>query len=577
MERYPAPVQTPVLQLGLGRDGRGASLDTGGEPSLGRLSGSELHTLPDRLGRLLAAPKGLLTSAADTEATRRERHAARALATLLSGRGMAELRGRLGELRAQAEQRRERLRLLVDARTGALRAVPWELLECLPAGEWVGAGARLARLQAHAPLAPPRHGGRLVVHVWTPTPDDPTCLAVLDQLRGSVRGLELELVELDDLDALPPAEAGVFSVLHVVSHGTAPVEALGEARAGRGLVWLDVCGAASAPLPDREAAAWRLAAASTPAVLSPGTRLAHDASSRFSEGLYASLAAREHLIDAVAEGRRRMRKLAVAHPSCRWWNLRLVVGSREVLDGPPPLRAADRPAGWPPSSSAMIHALTRAGEEARARGWFGVEQLLGAVLCMAGDTPRLRAARPQLAEVHRRLPPHMGVGGDAAPSPRVREMASRLPSGWDLDDLLAGLASVPWVRRELSDALLEQLGAAASDDRPPTRGLLLEVWGGPEDGRQLLLDTPGQLVGRADPQRRGTAIELYRPGGPTDLALSRHALVWRGRRRADLPAGGRLERGREAIRRVRDDVEVRPGDVIWLGEATRLWVRSTPS
>lgn len=274
----------------------------------------------------------------------------------------------------------------------------------------------------------------------------------------------------------------------------------------------------------------------------------------------------------MVAGRRSLARLGVAHPSCRWWNVRLAVSGRHVLDALPPLHAQDRPRGWPPGSSAVADLLARSGEDARARGWYGVEQLLGAALGAEGDTPVLAAARPQLAEVLRAMPRTMGVAGEPIPTPRVLAMGDALRPGWDIDDLVACLAAVPWIASELSESLREQLALRAAHRDASEPGFELEVWGGPEDGRRLRFERPGQLLGRVDVARHDDTLELYRPDGPIDLALSRRALSWQGGRRVHLLVDAKLHRGRSAVRTVVGICDLEPGDVLWIGEATRLAV-----
>ncbi|GEM_PF-2223753 len=561
---------TPILRLGLDPDGLGAVLDEGADGQVaGRLSRTELSTLPERLARLLAPPERLLTSAAEADTHRRELHAARALATLLSGRGMSPIRGRIAALRTAAEQRGAHLCLLFDPRTHALERVPWELVTLLTPGDWVAAGARVVRTSGAAVPALPRHGERLQVTLWTPRPEDPICLAVLDPLLARLTALDVEVLRPASLDGLHLGTAGIYPVVHVLTQHEDDLATLPPSLgAGAGLVVLDICGSArGSRVPTAE-----IGPLHAPAVLRPATRLAHDASTRFSLGLYESLADGGSLVDAVAEGRRRLERLGVAHPTCRWWNPRLRVSGRHVLDAPPPLRGADRPTGWPAERTSAGGLLSRANEQARARGWFGVEQLLGALLSMETPTARLRTVRPPLVELMRTLPPLMGVGGEPTPTPRVRALGALLEAGWGPDDLLRVLLDVPWVRAELFAPVLGEPSRGPSGDA--ARALLLEVWGGPEDGRQLRLE-PGAILGRTDPARRGDAVELYPSGGPVDLALSRRALVATGGSHVQLPAAARLQRGREALRSVQGHVEVRAGDVLWLGQATRLAVLAT--
>ncbi len=206
---------------------------------------------------------------------------------------------------------------------------------------------------------------------------------------------------------------------------------------------------------------------------------------------------------------------------------------------------------------------TRAEELGRPLGYLGVEHLLLA-LCERPGGPWeawLRVARPALDRVAREQPEL--VGPWSGPTPRARA----------LQGLPGALLRVPWLARRLDPGLLGQLAEhglhapSSWEELPSGPGMLLEVWGGPEDGRRLTLLHRHQHLGRWQAGNEGEGPRLYGPDMAEDSSVSRQHLQYLGPGRllilAPTRRDGQLLRG---------EVLVRPGDLLTLGERTRLEV-----
>jgi hypothetical protein len=99
--------------------------------------------------------------------------------------------------------------------------------------------------------------------------------------------------------------------------------------------------------------------------------------------------------------------------------------------------------------------------------------------------------------------------------------------------------------------------------------LVLEVDNGPEEGRILRLDTPGQHLGRWDPEAPGDSATLLYRDLPWDPSMSRRHAQYRGWRAVELLRPAVLLRDGRATE-LSGDRELRPGDRLRLGGT---WLR----
>lgn len=609
------PQETAILTLGVGQAEGGALLVEGGRsPAVAELPAERIQRVDAELRRLLAPAGGLLIPGEDSDAVQLEREAGLRLAELLTAPEMRPVADRLGQLAGRAEARGRRLQLLIDARTPLSRGLPWELLEAIPEGAFVAAGCRVGRLCDGAGGRPRARSHRLEVVQWIPDPEDRVCARVATRLAESLDGLRRTAL-LDASDgAVPPPEPGAFRVVHVICHGRAQLSRvtmrLDEDRAASpdsvlrwlapalesaGLVVLDVCGAASGEVDPLDAPAFRLVRGGAAACIAPRSPFDADASADFSRALYAALVDGLGLMDAVAEGRRALAGLALAHPSFRWWNPLLVVGDGATLTERPPVEAPSALAEWPRGQAPAEAALAQAEELARSQGFLGVEHIAHALARWDAPPPLLALFQPALAEIGRRLVLY-GLSPQALPrlSPRLAELALKLPAGYDLEAVLRMILDVRWIQGHISPHLLAHLGdqhrevgrttirldgaaIAARLAEEESDALTLEVEGGPEDGRRLELKVAGAVIGRWDPDHPGAIhAPLYVGPVATDRSASRRHVRYHGgvaiealapialerRRRREVPAGERL------------DVQV--DDRIHLGAVTCLRVVTVP-
>lgn len=239
----------------------------------------------------------------------------------------------------------------------------------------------------------------------------------------------------------------------------------------------------------------------------------------------------------------------------------------------PLVRRAWRPARWPepaPEASRLLQAMFSAVRRRRC-GYVGVEQLVEALrgeeALHPGVAPLLRHVGPHRAALRRsweELVPAGGCGPDWRGTPRLQELGERLLPDFGADELLDAL-------KDACDALL--IGLSEDEVDPETLPTLtpaqgLEVVGGPEDGRQLVLD-PGERLGRAMPGEPAEHV-LYGESFLTDLRLSRVHLEWQSDGRVLLPRTATLLSRGERSFVGPGRVELFAEDVLQLTRATRL-------
>lgn len=562
----------PLLTVGFGPDGLGASYaPPDGPPVAGRLDAAAVEAA----ARPVAATTPEAWSAA-------ERDAALRVAGLLGGPGMAEVHAALAATRQSVGARP--VPLLVDARTDPLRAVPWELAQGLdPAAHPLG-GCRLRRLCPAGPLGAPERGLQVLVLIWAPETGDPRLAPLLADLTRALSALRRVAIRAlpSDLSAVPAAPPGVPRILHVLTVGAGAAAA--EARLVGGadpaatalvrsatLVVVDPVDASErAP-----AGPARLVAAGCPLVVAPRHGFAPDASRAFHRAFYGAVAAGRSVAHATEEGRRALAALALPHPGARPWVPSLHVGAPDAADRAL-LRPAALPKGWAMGSTDGEAVVAAALEHARGQGYLGVEHLALALSEWEPASDLIAAARHALVMVAGMLP---GVEGPdpPVPSPRLAEAAASLPHGYDPEALLRMLATVPWVAERLGMAVLSRLQGGVRRPPPPSSRppappgpLVFEVLAGPEDGRRIVLDAPGQVIGRWDADALGDdAHRLFVGGRSVDRSVSRRHVVYVGGREVEVLGYTRLERGGR-VADVRGRLEVLPGDRLWLGAGTRL-------
>jgi hypothetical protein len=222
-----------------------------------------------------------------------------------------------------------------------------------------------------------------------------------------------------------------------------------------------------------------------------------------------------------------------------WWMPRVVLSDRSI---------ASRTVLW-----------ERAAQIGRSSGYLGVEHLLMA-LCERPDGAWLRSARSALDHIARAQP--VFVGPWSGPTPRVQQL-TRLPGS---------VLRVPWVARALPPAMLRGAPPAAGGHAweqpvPAGAGMLLEVWGGPEDGRRVTLLHRTSHLGRWTEDASALGPRLYGPEMASDPSLSRQHLQYLGPGQLLVLAPTRIN-GTP----VKGAVEVRPGDRLELGRGTTLEV-----
>lgn len=429
-----------------------------------------------------------------------------------------------------------------------LADLPWELL-CDSAD-----GSSLERSgQAVVVRLVPQHlgraggtasGGRLRLLTWAPEPDNPAVATILQATHAPVSGEGAALRLPPDLSTLPDPEPDTVDVLHLVCHGSRDLDRLAlllggdtEATASDAtaallpllqrcaLVLLDICHAGMASTGALGGLGQRLVAAGAPACVAAATTVGVDAAAAFAAGCLAALQTGAPLHAAVAEGRRRVGAQGTDHPEARWHNHRLLVGSTQVLAQPPVVVAGWRPPGFPPDAPEADPLWAAIQGHAETWGFVGLEAVVAGV-CGADLPPRLSAgAAVQVAPYRdalnlrlRHLRPAPDAPAGLAVTPRLAAFGASLPPGLPLPALVRALVRL--VEESLGPPLPAVPGA-----RAPDAPLLLEVVGGPEDGRRLALH-PGQTLGRwspADPPRCDHG--LYQATVRFDPALSRSGVL----------------------------------------------------
>ncbi|GEM_PF-5189702 len=286
----------------------------------------------------------------------------------------------------------------------------------------------------------------------------------------------------------------------------------------------------------------------------------------FLETLVATLANGAPLLGALAAARRSIRK-----QNGPWWSWRIAVGGMRPAVAGPLVIGQWLPRDWPQPGSDVVEILRIARDEGEAVGYVGVEQVLTG----------FEQAELRFGERAKHLRGLVGgCGGDAwgvlstlhasshAPdfsgTPRLRFLASELKPGFSAEELATALLAEP----ALADLLGHGPPAPSGVDARLPR--LLEVLGGPEDGR-VLEPQAGEVVGR---HGKGARAQhgLYEGCRLTDRAVSRESLIWGKDGRVFLRNGGQVRRDKVWTALAPGDASLAVGDLLKLSPATRLRV-----
>lgn len=510
--------------------------------------------------------------------------------------GVPGLGERAARQRARAEARGEPMVIGLELRSDAVAELPWELLEADPGGRSAVAPAQVFRV-CPGPVPPPRQAVGVHVDAWLPEPRDPACRRAADALSEQLAGADgvsfrvlPGIAGLLDVPLLRDA-GGPLHVLHVlvpagrlpeVMETLAPVDPeapTGAVRllAGVDAVVLDRCGDAGFD----STAAPRLARAGVPVVVLGGSPPGGDTGAAFAHGLYRALAAGRPTGDAVSAGRRAVAGTGDEAAPARWWAFRSWVRHAAALENAT-VPAPDLPPLWPRPSAASARVLREAWRVAPYHGGLGVEALAHGLAWAPPDgwmDPALFAAAvPALRDFAASAAP-MSHHGQLRASPRVIALGTLLPTPFSPEALLRALVSVGRVADAFGAALVARVlqghsGGVTGAARPPVRGprsLVLEVESGPEEGRVLSLETPGQHLGRWDPAAPADpATTLYRDM-PWDPSMSRRHLRFHGSRTLEALRPATLRRGGRTSEVV-GIFEASPADRLRLGSTwLRVW------
>lgn len=491
----------------------------------------------------------------------------------------AQLVRELGEGLGAARARGASLLLVIDTYDAVVQALPWELL---PTGLAADVPIEIARL-GRGPGCAPRRPGLLQVLVWCPDADDPTMAELLAHLQALAAELNTPIRSLEQ--ASPEAMAGRV-VLYTLCHGQRidDLLVLREGGAGFGsgtavdriahvlrdvdLVVCAICGGGAPEPGASRALPERMLAAGASSCVAPVGTLGLDAAQAFISGVQRSLAAGGSSLSAVARGRREVGAMGLPALDARAH--RLVWSIADL------------------STSELVSGLTGwlGGAHARAvehrGGFLGVEHLVLAVddAPAHGDGARLAYQLANLRLVVsqrlRWLVPAGRLPETIALSPRLSALLARsgTPSDdelvdWFRDDaagVLWSWADPPLAVRDLEGSVtLSPTDVQVEGGEPGG----LEVLGGPEDGRVIVL-APGETLGRSASPARSDHV-LYEGTFLVDRGVSRTHIEWhRGGIVALSPVSLWSATGHQA--NTTGLLPLSVGDVIELGRATRLRV-----
>lgn len=584
----------------------------GEAPEVDTLPPDEVAALCASAARLPLTPPAVLTPAAAQTWTRREQEVGGALARALAAR--ASLWASLWRHLGAAWDRGEIAVLAISAQDPIARALPWELLAAGPDKPPLASTHpfQVVRLSAGQVTARPSAACLRLV-IWAPDPSDPTVQTSIQNRINLAQRLQIPALACAgaDLQDLPPPRPGEQDLLCVIAHGQAglrqvelllpqgpvppqdPAHALSRLLGGALAVVLEVCDAdASAPAP-LDTLAGRLVYAGAAVVLAPRRPWLAASFDALLGALLPALLGGAPVAQATRAGLAAVAGLCLAHPGARPWTLSVGLGHVSALHAG--LSSTAWAGAAPGPEGARLLALAEAQARRAGHGFLGLEHLALAQLDLDEGGPVTARARTALWWQRERIIASLSLLSPApgttpppsspAPSPRLRRLGELLPPGWDTDALWAALAQDPGVPLSGLRAALDPPDGASrtpfSRSHAGTDGMwgvdppeILEVQGGPEDGRRLRLSA-GETVGRWYAAGPWPAHALYRDTALTDERLSRLALRWCG--------PGRLELDQRGAQRLLGGLVAQPaagptalaeGDVLLLGRTTRLLARA---
>ena len=576
-----------------------------------RLSSERVREVSQAAAALSLGPSGAASAAEIASWAQRELHFGRVLGGALAS--MPVVWAAFQRALWLASSARAPALIALDIDDHAAQALPWELLADGPQGNPLAEArrvvfARLSRGGGGFTLGRP--GVFLRLLIWAPDAHDPVVAALCAALRATASEGLAHLITLS-ADTAPAFIPGALDVLVVVAHGdgvdvalgqllrssggmqTDPTPGLTATLRGAAVVFLAVCEGDSASEDRLDNLASRTLAAGARAVIAPCRPVTPDVLRAALDGVLGVLTRRATLAEAYGAGLAAMSSLERTLAYARWWTLHLALAHADLgsaglgdLHLPPPLP-------WPGSSALVL--MERAAVRARVDGYLGLEHLALALGVESTRGPVAARARVALRRVAGALEEALsGYKATGLPrpddevtlpsperralplSPRLRRLIASLSPGFDEDALWLAILDLPVSPLPWLAALVGRLRDLDPDESLEPRGprptpqptallAVLEVVGGPEDGRRLRLD-PGQTLGRWHPDGPHPTAPLYRDTALVDDRLSRIALRWLGAGQVEVL--GRAELYRDGARTVpapESPLRLQDGDRLILG------------
>lgn len=582
-----------ILTLGSGADGHEAILAAEGLlPLTGRLEPRFVQEALDQAQTLQHFLPPSLSGYAEPAWNGLERRTALLLNGLLHGPQLRELANGLSALSRREEDPQQPLELQLDLLTSSLSSLPWELLEALPPMALLTGRCRVLR-SVRVAVPPSTHQGAFVALSMPPPSTSLMGREELDALMQLLGGLP-KVKSSTGWRPEPHGSQAGLPVLHLMrredDHAELDVMTSMPLN-GFGLVVLDLRrGLVGSPRSPHELAA-QLIRRGAPAVLTTQYPTEEGFASCFFPPFYRHLTEGMPITEALGEGRQALRVLESRHAHERWWSPMLLVAgdgsaalrSRVVQPGPL--------AGWPSGDAEAEEVLRSAANLSKAQGFLGIEHVAMCLGKLSNPPPPLALLQAEMIELGRELTA-FGLNPVETPrlTPRMETLGNQLAPGFDLMALIQRLLAHPGLVDRFPTAVLASLDVLGQSDKGSTfrfephelqrrmaslrhAPLLLEVLGGPEDGRQLRLSQEGELLGRWDasaPAPLESRIYLHEP--TADRTVSRRHLLYRGGLMVESLATTQLKRNRSTTLLPRGITQLQPGDVLLLGEATRLRV-----
>lgn len=582
-----------ILTLGSGADGHEAILAAEGLlPLTGRLEPRFVQEVLDQAQTLQHFLPPSLSGYAEPAWNGLERRTALLLNGLLHGPQLREVANGLSVVSRREEDPNQPLELQLDLLTTPLASLPWELLEALPPMALSQGRCRVLRsVRVHA-ANQTQHGSFVALHM-PPSNASLSGREELEALSALLGSLNKVKVSSSWRPELQEGSAGL-PVLHIVrgADEQADLDLITSLNLSSfALVVLDLRhGLVGSPRASHELAA-QLIRRGAPAVLATHFPTEETFSSRFFPPFYRHLAEGLPLTEALGEGRQALRALESRHAHERWWNPMLLVAGdgtaalRTRVLQPGPLE------GWPTGDTEVEEVLRAAANLAKAQGFLGIEHVAMCLGKLSNPPPPLALLQTEMLELGRELTA-FGLHPVEFPrlTPRMEALGMQLLPGFDLMTLIQRLLAHPGLVDRFPTAVLASLAVLGQGDKGSTfrfepheiqrrlasmrqAPLCLEVLGGPEDGRQVRLSQEGELLGRWDasvPAPLESRLYLHEP--TADRTVSRRHLLYRGGLMVEALATTQLKRNRTTTLLSRGSTQLQPGDVLVLGEATRLRV-----